>query len=244
MAGRTKFQNPGRGALLTGKRQPGRGGEGTWVCSGEGDAAECGEGSSPKPSPRGNFAATVSKDGRRPSSGTGFCAEWEPRGRRQLLSPHGYLSGAWGQSRAGGTESGFARLGWRISLPLAGRSAGQERGSPLLFARAGPPGPGLFRRGVTEAGKRKRRRQPSAARDGGRGLRVAFKVSRNPSAAGGDWRSARGFLGALASPLLLPLQISYSGLLTLLWPPEAPCAAALRAGREPTRVSSPLTMQG
>lgn len=104
-------------------------------------------------------------------------------------------SGAWGQSRAGGTESGFARLGWRISLPLAGRSAGQERGSPLLVARADPPGPGLFRRGVTEAGKRKRRRQPSAARDGGRGLRVAFKVSRNPSAAGGGWRSARGFLG-------------------------------------------------
>lgn len=156
---------------------------------------ECGEGSSPKPSPWGNFATTVSKDGRRPSSGTGFCAEWEPWGRRQLLSPHGHLAGAWGLSRAGGTESGFARLGWCILMPLAGRGAGQERGSPLLVARAGPPGPGLFRRGVTEAGKRKRWRQPSAARDGGRGLRVAFKVSRNPSAAGGGWRSARGFLG-------------------------------------------------
>lgn len=213
MAGRTKFQSPGCGALLKGRRQPGRGGEGTWVPPGEGDAVECGEGSSPKPSPWGNFAATVSKDGRRPSSGTGgFCVEWEPWGRRQLLSPHGYLARAWGQSRAGGTGSGFARLGLRISLPLAGRGAGQERGSPLLVAGAGPPGPGLFRRRVTEAGKRKRRRQPSAARDGGRGLRVAFKVSRNPSAAGGGWRSARGFFGALASPLLSPLQISYSGL--------------------------------
>lgn len=195
MAGRTKFQSPGRRALLTGRRQLGRCGEGTWVRSGEGDAVECGEGSSPKPAPRGNFAATVSKDGRRPSSGTGFCAEWEPWGRRQLLSPHGHLSGAWEQARAGGTGDGFAGLGLRISLPLAGRGTGQERGNPPLVARADPPGPGLFGRGVTEAGKRKRRRQPSAARDGGRGLRVAFKVSRNPSAAGGGWRSARGFLG-------------------------------------------------
>lgn len=37
--------------------------------------------------------------------------------------------------------------------------------------------------------------QEATLRSRGRGLRVAFKVSRNPSAAGGGWRSARGFLG-------------------------------------------------
>jgi hypothetical protein len=53
--------------------------------------------------------------------------------------PHGHLAGA------RGTGDGFAGLGWRISLPLVGRGSGQERVSPLLVARAGPPGPGLFR---------------------------------------------------------------------------------------------------
>lgn len=242
MAGRTKFQSPGRRALLTGKRQLGRCGEGTWVRSGEGDAVEGGEGSSPKPAPRGNFAATVSKDGRRPSSGTGFCAEWEPWGRRQLLSPHGHLSGAWEQAPARSTGDGFAGLGLRISLPLAGRGMGQERGSPPLVARAGPAGPGLFGRGVTEAGKRKRRRQPSAARDGNP-REWLLKLAEIPPqlAAAGGLRAA--FWGSGFSDSLTAADFLLRAL-TLLWPPEAPCAVALRAGQEPTRVPSPLTAQG
>lgn len=45
--------------------------------------------------------------------------------------PHRHLAGAWEQTWVRGTEDGFAGLGWRISLPLAGRNAEQERGSPL-----------------------------------------------------------------------------------------------------------------
>lgn len=82
--------------------------------------------------------------------------------------------------------------------------------------------------------------QPGKAAEGCQWLLKLAEIPPQLAAAGGlraaFWGS--GFSASLtAADFLL-------WALTLLWPPEAPCAAALRAGREPTRVSSPLTAQG
>lgn len=69
---------------------------------------------------------------------------------------------------------------------------------------------------------------------------MAFKVSRNPSAAGGGWQCTRGFWGSGFSASLTAADFLLWAL-TLLWPSEAPCAAALRAGLEPVRVPGQLT---
>lgn len=103
-----------------------------------------------------------------------------------LVGPHGLLAGARGRTRAGSAGDGFAERGQLVSLLLDDQGAERERGSPLHVAPAPPPpGPGLFRPGLTKAKEWKRRRPPNAAGDGSREMRVAFKVSRNPSAAGG-----------------------------------------------------------
>lgn len=198
---RTKFQSPGRGPYLTGRRQPGRCGQGALGTLRGRRRGGVWRRFQPQPRASGEFRRDCQHGWPQTEFWDGFPCRVGALGKATtslpLSPPHGLFSGARGRTRAGSAGDGFAERGQLISLLLADQGAEQKRGSPLHVAPTPPPppGPGLFRPGVTEAREWKCRRPPSAAGDGSREMRAAFKVSRNPSAAGGGWRSARGFLG-------------------------------------------------
>lgn len=200
LGGEDKVPKPGSPALLTGRRPPGRGGRGalgTLRGRLRGGVWRRFQLQTPR---HGGISSRLSSrmaadrvlgQASAQSGSPGEGANFSPLSRPP-----------WAPCRSSGTVTGrgagdgFAGRGQLISLLLTGQGAGQERGSSLHVAPEGPPGPGLFRPGVTEAGEWESRRPPSAARDGARGMRVAFKVSRNPSAAGGGWQCTRGFWGS------------------------------------------------
>lgn len=199
---RTKFPSRGHGPYLLGKRRLGCGGRGalgalldrqTWrsVAKRSGPSLSRGRIGAHLP-------ATASRTGRRPSSGTWLLREAGTLGKAptSLASP---LPA--GPSPRPGAGLERPRRGSRVRLrqtrtagllsrwppsasvaPFQPRGAGQGRVAPSPGRSSHPP----RHRPLPRLGQRRARAaQAGKAR---RGMPAVFKVSRNPSAAGGGWR--------------------------------------------------------
>lgn len=190
--------------------------------------AECSEAFSPNSS-RGRISRLLPA---RPAAdrvlGPGFSAEREPWGRRQLLfpprSPRAPCPppGVWLQR---------PQRERRIRLRLSGAASLLSRWPPLAsVARIKPCGVGQGEGSPVGRSSHSSRRSPISSlgqrwlgegSNGAcptkpgkatRGTRVFFKVSRNPSAAGGGWRGCARLSGALASPRLFSPETLTLGL--------------------------------
>lgn len=196
---RTKFPSRGHGPYLLGRKQLGCGGRGALGALLDRQTAECSEAVGSQPESRAHLPATASRTGRRPSSGTWLFREAGTLGKAptSLVSPRfprapRFDLGQGSSGRGGEAGSGFARRGRPVSSPGGRPRPRWPPFSPAARGRGGSPppavAPAIHRgRGLSPAwGSAEPDRRKQGRR--GEGCQRFFKVSRNPSAAGGGWR--------------------------------------------------------
>lgn len=240
LPGEDKVPKPGSQALLIGKEAAGprgargRGRGALGALPGGQTSPSIAERSVPNPSGewRAQLLAPAGTTGCRPSSGTRFSAERSPGEGANFsprLAPPGPLAPAQGMALAAavGTQGiashdlaasssrGRPWRWWPAFGPVAwGRGAAAPRGRGLSGL-----GPGGSAGGGREPSSLPSAKKRGKARRGG--TRAAFKVSGNPSAAGGGWRGCEQLSWAPASPHLSlppPPPEILTPASTLLWP--------------------------
>lgn len=136
---------------------------------------------------------------------------------------------------AAGTQGTASHAGQPAPRPVAALRVGGPHSAPWRGAGERQPCCSLRPPLAAEAsrawgsagGGREQSSLPNAKRGKARrGTRVVFKVSGNPSAAGGCWRGCAQLSGAPASLHLSSPEILTQAL-TLLWPPQHPEGIAL-----------------
>ncbi|MEJ1282430.1 hypothetical protein NN561_013388 [Cricetulus griseus] len=171
LPGRTKFQSPGRGPYLRGGGNRAAVGEGPGHAPGKATRWSVAKVPAPNPCHWGISSRLSARMAAERVLGPASVQSGSP-GEGANFFP--LVVPPWAPRRSSGTGTGkecrrWIRLTRAADLFAPGwpRIRAGEGQCPARRSSAPPPGPGLFRPGVTEAGEWERRRPPSAARDGG-----------------------------------------------------------------------------